>query len=275
MELNKFQDSITLNDHAFLLVLDFNSNPRDYINAIFSKIIFLKEQELSTDLSLILKGLIHKQYDDLIWISLRNSTLKKENVIEIKEKFSYPSLNSVDIKFYVLENIENSSNSSLNSLLKFLEEPSPNTYAIFTTTNKNSILNTIISRCKVVKIESDANQLEMIFSTFNLEDWQKKVYKNIFYTINEFNNLLESDIFKKVNKIIYAMLFSHDEVEVYESWESFKTLDNYEISIIISAISNYQIEYDKKSELNYLLSLLKNNLNKNLIFFKLYEILKK
>ena len=54
-----------------------------------------------------------------------------------------------------------------NSLLKFLEEPPANTYAILTTLNKFYILPTIISRCEVINF-SLLDQKELINNAINL-----------------------------------------------------------------------------------------------------------
>ena len=44
--------------------------------------------------------------------------------------------------------------SASNSLLKFIEEPMEGIYAILITTNKNQLLETIISRCQLIELKS-------------------------------------------------------------------------------------------------------------------------
>ena len=274
MDINNIHNLVTLNDHAFLLVLDYDSNPEEYINAIFTNIVNLKEKEKSIHLNKILDLLIKRQYDDLIWINSKNNLLKKENIIEIKEKFSYPSNNVVDLKFYVIENIENSSKSSLNSLLKFLEEPTPNTYAIFTTTNRESLLNTIISRCKIIRLTKDNDTLKNIFNQFKLSEFQINIYTNIFYSISELREFLSRDNFNSIDGIIKILANSNDNLELYKSWEMFKNFDYYEISIILKAMFNLENDLVKKTEITNLIYDVKHNINKNLVFFKLLEIIK-
>ena len=41
---------------------------------------------------------------------------------------------------------------AINSVLKFLEEPTPNTYAILTTRNEAKVLPTILSRCQTIRM---------------------------------------------------------------------------------------------------------------------------
>ena len=55
--------------------------------------------------------------------------------------------------------VENASDSALNSLLKFLEEPSSNNiYAIFITDNIYQVLPTIVSRCEIIQFRPDDPQ---------------------------------------------------------------------------------------------------------------------
>ena len=49
-------------------------------------------------------------------------------------------------QIYIIKDCEKMNQSAANSLLKFLEEPAPDHYAILTTTNKARLLPTIISR---------------------------------------------------------------------------------------------------------------------------------
>lgn len=55
-------------------------------------------------------------------------------------------------KVVIIEDIERLTESSSNSLLKTLEEPSQNTYLVLSTSSANSVLATIRSRCEKVTI---------------------------------------------------------------------------------------------------------------------------
>ena len=46
-----------------------------------------------------------------------------------------------------------------NSMLKFLEEPEDGIIAILMTNNINNVLSTIISRCKIIKLNSDSSSV--------------------------------------------------------------------------------------------------------------------
>ncbi len=57
-------------------------------------------------------------------------------------------------KVVIIEDIERLTESSSNSLLKTLEEPSQNTYLILSTSSANAVLATIKSRCEKITINS-------------------------------------------------------------------------------------------------------------------------
>src|SRR5699024_11981270 len=53
-------------------------------------------------------------------------------------------------KFYIIEAFDKLTVQGENSILKFLEEPPPNTIALLLTTKKDQILPTIHSRCQLI-----------------------------------------------------------------------------------------------------------------------------
>ena len=66
--------------------------------------------------------------------------------------FNQTALERKGIMVYVIHEVENMTIEAINSLLKFLEEPCPNTFAILTTRNESKVLPTIISRCESVRM---------------------------------------------------------------------------------------------------------------------------
>jgi DNA polymerase-3 subunit delta' len=64
-------------------------------------------------------------------------------------------------RIYIINLIEHSTSEAINSLLKFLEEPDEDTYAIITTENINNVLPTIISRCLNLRL-SKASKRELV-----------------------------------------------------------------------------------------------------------------
>ena len=76
---------------------------------------------------------------------------------ELKDKISnfYVGTTEKNSKnIYIILNIEYLKTDCINMILKFLEEPPVNTYALFTTENELGVLPTILSRCEIIRFNS-------------------------------------------------------------------------------------------------------------------------
>ena len=122
------------------------------------------------------------KYPDLFVIKGTNGVIKKEDIVSTIEALNETSLDSRGYKFVMIENIEQANVQSLNSLLKFIEEPTPNTYFLITTNNVQSLLPTIQSRSQVLKVNnaSKHNLIEEL-----LEDGISKKFAYILANISE------------------------------------------------------------------------------------------
>lgn len=84
---------------------------------------------------------------------LNGEALKTDVTLSIQEEFNKSAIESENVKIYIIHQIEKAPISSLNKLLKFIEEPTSNIVAIFTTNSVSSILPTIVSRCQVISLK--------------------------------------------------------------------------------------------------------------------------
>ncbi|HAX74203.1 MAG TPA: DNA polymerase III subunit delta', partial [Firmicutes bacterium] len=80
-------------------------------------------------------------------------SIKKEQIQQLQVEFSKRAAEDLP-KIYIIEESDKMSVSAANSLLKFLEEPMPNTYAILLTDNKQKLLPTIRSRSVILSFKS-------------------------------------------------------------------------------------------------------------------------
>lgn len=104
--------------------------------------------------------------------------LKKEDVKTLQKYFMLKPSETFDKKIYAIINVENASIAALNALLKFIEEPVSPTIAILTTTNKERVLPTIVSRCQVIVLDNQEKQYseevkELYQMIENEEDFDK------------------------------------------------------------------------------------------------------
>ncbi|NCA96002.1 MAG: hypothetical protein EOM74_03380 [Methanomicrobia archaeon] len=85
-------------------------------------------------------------YADFMLVDGSLKTIKKEDVQAIESNFEKTSVEPAGRLIYILHLVENMTVEAVNSLLKFLEEPGKETYAILTTENDAKVLPTILSR---------------------------------------------------------------------------------------------------------------------------------
>jgi DNA polymerase-3 subunit delta' len=98
-------------------------------------------------------------FTDLILLDGALSSIKKDDVLEMQEQFSKTALESYGKKIYIVNRAENATTEALNSLLKFLEEPSgSDTYAILISEHPDALLETIISRCQTLTFKAQNRQ---------------------------------------------------------------------------------------------------------------------
>ena len=107
----------------------------------------------------------NENYTDLIIADGSHQTIKKEQIENIQERFSMSALENNGNKVYIINKIENATTEAVNSLLKFLEEPSSDVFAIITTANINNVLQTIISRCMNIRLKKASKHQLVVDAT--------------------------------------------------------------------------------------------------------------
>jgi len=155
------------------------------------------------------KRIDNGEYPDLAVFDSSVDSIKKEDVENIIAAFSKTALEKKGIMIYIIHLVETMNDESINSLLKFLEEPVKDTYAILTTENDAKVLPTIISRCQTIRLtlrdrndvkeeaiqlgvnQNDAEILSTLYNDANLikEISSEKEYKQ---TKSAFEDLLNS-----------------------------------------------------------------------------------
>ncbi|WP_416324972.1 DNA polymerase III subunit delta [[Eubacterium] hominis] len=96
----------------------------------------------------VCQRVIHNEYADLIYIDGTTTSIKKDDIIKLQENFNKTGLEAKGKKVYILDHAENATPDALNSLLKFLEEPTNDMIAILIVEQLERVLATIVSRCQ-------------------------------------------------------------------------------------------------------------------------------
>lgn len=105
--------------------------------------------------------LVKKYIDNLkvdnLFFEITPST-KEYSIDDIKNIKKEAKIFNPQTRIYFLENFHLSSIPAQNSFLKLLEEPPSNVQFVLTTNNKNSLLPTIVSRVKIVKLQEEKSK---------------------------------------------------------------------------------------------------------------------
>jgi DNA polymerase-3 subunit delta' len=139
-------------NHAYLLTGE-NGTPLMETATFFAKTILCQSPNPLADESCNnCERIDHGSYADLRVLGVNETSIKKEEVNALIDDFSQTARERKGIMVYIINLVENMTVEAVNSLLKFLEEPSTKTYAILTSQNPSRVLPTIISRCVLVRI---------------------------------------------------------------------------------------------------------------------------
>ena len=191
---------------------------------------------------------------NMILVRPDGATIKKEQVLELKEKMIQKPIYST-YNTYVIINAEKLNSASTNTMLKFIEEPEEKVVGFFITNNKENVLETIISRCQIIQQKYEEDFVPL--------DEEKKEFVNDYIRNIELDNkhalLYNKNIFleRKYTREEIVKIF----LEIFKIYESIYNKKDEEILNKYDFISSQ----DLKKLTNKLLVINKtiDNLNKN------------
>jgi len=147
------------------------------------------------------------------------STIKKQQIVDLQEEFSKTAVEPGP-KIYIIHDLETINVSAANSLLKFLEEPFDNTYAILTTQNINKILPTIISRSQTVQFKALPQQV--VYNDLLEEGYPEEtslIISNLTHSTSEAFDIASSeyflDIIQLVKDVFQIVAFNEQPIVIY------------------------------------------------------------
>lgn len=140
---------------------------------------------------------------------------------------AYLQPNESVYKVFVIKNVEEMSISAFNSLLKVLEEPPKSALFILTTKNKNSLPETIVSRCISFALYPFSNE-EISNAILNLqENFESEQIENAVMQSNgiigrAMNSLFTNDNALEIKNAIIDGLLNHNEYAILKSFNDIK-----------------------------------------------------
>lgn len=171
--------------HAYLFDSNNNSNSLDVVLSL-CKMIMCENDDYFCDNCSVCNRISHDNYTDVKIIRPDGNYIKKEQIIELQNNYSMISIEGKK-RIYIILDCDKMNTSTSNSLLKFLEEPYEDVIAFLVTNNVNKVIDTIKSRCQVLKlVNEEYGNLNSIGKIANLVVKTREEFDSF---INDENNI--------------------------------------------------------------------------------------
>lgn len=241
--------------HAYLIETR-NINNKDEVITDFVRVLYSSYYENSNRNLCDIKDIINDgNYID-VKLENNNSMIKKDQILNIQEKFMTKSLNN-KYRVYVIHDADKLNKQAANSLLKFLEEPEEGIIGILVSDNRYRVLETIRSRCQILALKnSDTDykfdELELLYDLVKMLEIEKLnsiaylpiICQNEYYSkekwISIFKSLqyiYEQALRKKINSCYQTNLF--EIIEIINSKNDINKL-LYKIDILSKQIDKLE-----------------------------------
>ena len=250
--------------HAYLI--ETNDYPEsdklilEFIKELFK--MYMDQEEFSKIDNLIDNNV----FSDFLVIEPDGSWIKKDQILEVKEKFSTTSVENRP-RVYLIKEADKLNKYAANSLLKFLEEPDGNIIAILVSSNRYRVLETLRSRCQLYTLVNTNRKIEIEnidLVTDVIETLEKKNNEAIAYLPIVLDNDLR-------NREFWIELFNN-MVDIYENsirkYEKLNYKDYGQVLDLIISNNTLQDIINKISILFTTINNLEYNLNINMMLDK-------
>lgn len=241
-------------NHAYLIETNNNEDELvdTYLNEFYKQLLICglnESKEAGISKEKLINLLENKSYPDLLEIKPENNVIKKEQLLEMMEKFSNKSVYGT-YQIYVIHHAEMLNLSSANTILKFLEEPENNIIAVLLSTHRYKVLPTILSRCTVMTLKQeksnmiDVNDNQILIKLLNnlLIDAEPLIilfndyYESLFQTKE-----LSLDTLKKISKILQYYIQTND-LSSLSIKSSDINLNKFQLLEIVSIIDEFSVK---------------------------------
>ena len=178
----------------------------------------------------------------LFLISPDGENIKKEQIENLEHEFS---LTSDDKRVFIIKDIDKATPSASNSLLKFLESMSDDSYGVLLTENSFQVLPTIRSRSAIVQFQPMNNMVVYNHLLSNgIDETYAKIISHLTNNLSEGVCLSNNEMFPKLVNLVE---------DIGMSMES----DNANLYLVFFEKGNFLLKADKKYH-EYFLDLLIN-----------------
>lgn len=137
-------------------------------------------------------------------------------------------------KIYIVDEAEKMNQQAQNALLKTIEEPPAYAVLLLLTTNADTFLPTILSRCVRLNLKAvrDEQIKDFLMKKHQLPDYQADVCVAFAQgNVGKAIQLASSDSFNELKSAALQLLKRLDEIELYEMTEAVKQISEYKLEI--------------------------------------------
>ena len=196
----------------------------------------------------------------LIIVEPDGKNIKKEQILDLKRKFSTTSTLTKE-NIYIIKNAEKLNNSSANTMLKFVEEPTDNIIGFFITSNINNVIPTIKSRCEelIINYLNETNDIDSEYYEI-VKDYiyqtevknEQKILINKDLLLAKYSERLDiENIFKNMLKV-YLNTLEDKNYSENNDFDFLKEIEKKDILKRIELITNVLNDINFNSNLELL-----------------------
>lgn len=222
--------------HAYLFDINNNSNCLDVVLSLCKMIMCESDDYFCNECS-ICKRINHNNYTDVNIIKSDGNYIKKEQIIELQNNYSTISIEGKK-RIYIILDCDKMNTSTSNSLLKFLEEPFEDVIAFLVTNNINMVIDTIKSRCQIMKFVND--KTDNLKSINKIANFVVKTREEFDVFINDEKNI------KFIESIIEFIEFYENngiDVLVYvDKFLNLKKRSRTDIDLVFDVLINFYFD---------------------------------
>ncbi len=171
--------------------------------------------------------IIYVKHDKPNTISVDDIRTQLNNDIVIKPY-------SNQYKIYIVDEAEKMNQQAQNALLKTIEEPPAYAVIMLLTTNADSFLQTIRSRCITLNLKSVKNDVikSYLMTEKKIPDYQADVCAAFAQgVVGKAIKLASSDDFNELKESALSLIKRLDDIDLYEMGEAIKQISDYKLKV--------------------------------------------
>lgn len=151
------------------------------------------------------KRINHGNHPDIHIVEPDGLSIKKQQIQQLQEEFSKTGVESKQ-KLYMIIHADRMTVNAANSLLKFLEEPYQQTYAILMTEQAQRMLPTILSRCQTLSFKplSSEHMIDKLVE-MGVKEHRAPILAQLTNNLDEALELNNDEWFAQAQKIVVKL----------------------------------------------------------------------